>query len=71
MWPENWQAVCLFGRLLTQWRVAFSGPTGLDYCAAYPLMDRLNLSAPDWDAMLDDLQVMELEALATIRANQK
>lgn len=57
--------------MLTQWRVSFSGPTGLDYAPVFRLIDNLNLTGPDWDAMLDDLQVMELEALATIRANSK
>lgn len=48
-----------------------NGPTGLDYSAAYPLIDRLGLSDEDWDQMLDDLRCMEIAALEQIRANQQ
>ena len=60
----------LFSRLRTQWRMGPSGATGLDYGAAYPLLDRLGLSAPDWDALLADLQVMEAEALSAMHETE-
>lgn len=62
-WPDTRQAVELFIRVGTQWRAGFAGPTGLDYPAIYPLMDRLGLAPRDWDDLLHDLQVMETEAL--------
>ena len=63
VWPENWPAVRLFNRLGTQWRIGMIGATGLDYTAAYPLMDRLNLPADEWDDLLSDLQTLESAAL--------
>lgn len=53
----------MFRKVSTQWRTGPGGPTGLDYCAVYPLMDRLGLDADAWDALLADIQVMEAEAI--------
>lgn len=77
VWPENWKAWTLFCRVLTQWRVAsggFSsagGPTGLDYGAVYPLLDRMADDKQEWMEMFEDLQVMESAALQQIRDNDK
>lgn len=62
VWPENWPVWELYRRVATQWRYSWSGPTGLDYSAVYPLIDRLNLSRKDWDLMLHDLQAVEVAA---------
>jgi hypothetical protein len=67
VWPDNWPVFQLFARLSTQWMVGMSGPTGLRYEAAYPLIDRMAGSPEEWDAIFDDLQLMEQEALKTIR----
>lgn len=69
VWPENWEAWTLFMRVATQWRYGFSGPTGLDYAAVYPLIDRMHLDPEDWDRMLADLQVIELAAREQIQEN--
>lgn len=45
------------------------GPVGLDYCAAYPLMDRMGLESAEWDDLFDDLRVMERAALTQINQN--
>ncbi len=65
-WPENAQAIYLFIQLLTQWRVGMSGPTGLDYAAVYPLLDRKATDSDEWDQLFDDLRVMEGAALEAI-----
>ena len=65
-WPENEPAIRLFSDLLTQWRVGMGGPTGLDYTAAYPLIDRMAADAEEWDALFYDLRVMESAALEAI-----
>ena len=62
-WPDTREAVDLFITVGTQWRTGFNGPTGLDYAAIYPLLDRLGLQADDWHALLTDIRVMEEEAL--------
>ena len=45
-----------------------SGPVGLRYEAIYPLMDRMNLSAEEWDDLLADLEVMEHAALEAMHS---
>lgn len=45
-----------------------SGPTGLRYEAAYPLLDRLAPVAADWQQAFDDLQLLERAALEAMRA---
>ncbi len=70
VWPENWDMWLLFSRMVTQWRNGFNGPTGLDYCAVYPLIDRM-ADADDWDYVLDVVRLMEAEALETMRDNRE
>lgn len=67
VWPENWQAFTLFASLQTQWRVSFSGPTGLDYAAVYPLIDRLTSDPEEWIAHFDDVRELERAALEVMR----
>ena len=55
--------------MATQWRTGFNGPVGLDYGAAYPVMERMRLCDADWLDMLDDLRVMEQAAMAQIAEN--
>jgi hypothetical protein len=63
IWPENWDAVTLFRRMTTQWRMSMGGPTGLDYNVLFRLLDNERLSGDDWDLMLTDVSVMEAAAL--------
>ena len=65
-WPEHAQAVALFCLVGTQWRVGASGASGLDYCAVYPLMDRIGLTAQEWDWLMSDLQSLEGAALVAM-----
>lgn len=65
-WPDCAQAVQLFNRMQTQWRAGSGGAFGLDYLAAYPLLDRMAQDKDEWDSLLDDLRVMEDEALAAM-----
>lgn len=46
-------------------------PYGLDWVAIYPLMDRLQLTADDWQDLHDDLMVMESEAIRVMRKFNK
>lgn len=46
-----------------------NGPTGLDYCAVYPLLDRLQLDPEEWDLLLEDIHTLEIAALNAM--NQK
>lgn len=67
VWPENVPALQMFQRIGTRWVVGgMGGVTGIRWEAVYPLMDRLGLDAPAWDALLADLEVMEQAALLEI-----
>ncbi len=63
VWPENWPVFSLFTRVQTQWRLGPGGATGLDYLVVMRLLDRMNLSDEQYDAWLDDIRLMEGEAL--------
>lgn len=71
VWPENWPAVELFLRLSTQWRISLSGETGLDYAALYPLLDRVASDPTEWEALFDDVRVLEAEALQQMRKKSR
>ena len=68
VWPEHQTALRLFSRMATQWRTGMNGPTGLDYVVLLSLMDRLGLDAESFDDLLDDVRVMEAEAMKVMRA---
>ena len=63
VWPEHEQAYRLFVGLRTQWRVGFSGPTGLDYGVLYRDLDRLNLTPEQYEELRQEIRVMESAAL--------
>ena len=67
VWPENWPTFLLFSRLSTQWRIGMAGPTGLDYSALYPLLDKVATSSDEWDEIFEDVRVMERAALDAMR----
>lgn len=70
IWPEHVDAFRVFVRMGTQWRTSMSGVTGLDYNVLLRLMDRMGLDEALYDQMLDDVRVMESEALSVIREGQ-
>jgi hypothetical protein len=63
VWPENWPVFSLFTRVQTQWRLGPGGATGLDYMVVMRLLDRMTLTDEQYDAWLDDIRLMEGEAL--------
>lgn len=67
VWPECWPAVQLFSSLATQWRVWFSGATGLDHNVMFHRMDRMGLSREEYDELEQDVQLLEREALGVMR----
>ena len=70
MWPDTHAAFILFNNLSTQWRIGMGGPTGLDYAAVYPLLDRAAKDPQEWDELFSDIQVMEGAALKQIGENR-
>ena len=66
VWEENWEAVEMFLRLQTQWRVGMNGLIGLDYQAANWLFRLYAVKVKDQRSLLEDLQVMEAAVLAAL-----
>jgi hypothetical protein len=60
VWPEHEDAVLLFLRCQTQWRVGGIGVVGLDYAVVLQVMDLYAVG--DRRQALEDLQVMESRA---------
>lgn len=77
VWQANWPSVLLFLRLETQWRCVARGMggilhwLGLDYAAAAALLDqrtRREKRRHPARMLLDDLRIMEREALTVMNA---
>ena len=62
-WAENWDAIQLFTRLSTQWRVGASGPVGLDYALFYRELDRAGITGAAFEDVMWRIGVIEAEAL--------
>ncbi len=72
IWPENWPAWDLFCTVSTQWRTGGMGSyIGLDYGPLFIVMDRRGLKGDEWQDALNDIRVIEAEALDTIRGQQE
>lgn len=71
IWPESAEPFGLFSQMLTQWRTGMSGPTGLDYAALPAIFDMNDIAPARRRQAFDDLRVMESEALAVMRQQQK
>lgn len=67
MWPENWDAVQLFGAMATQWRVTMGGVLGLDYPALMAVMPLYGEPSRD---LLDRVRVMEATVLAEMKRDK-
>lgn len=66
VWEENWPVLNMFLRCQTQWRTTMSGVLGLDYGAVAWVLKLYEVE--DQRSMLEDLQVMEAAAMATINS---
>jgi hypothetical protein len=71
VWDINWHTFTLFNSLSTQWRVGMGGATGLDYNVIPMVAKSLGIKNKELNSIFPDLQVMENEALITMRENQK
>ncbi len=67
MWPDNLQSVNVFIAMSTQWRLAMSGATGLDYNALPAVLRMTDVARKDWSEIFEDLRIMEDAALNTMR----
>ncbi len=60
VWPEHEDAILLFLRTQTQWRIGSSGVVGLDYGVVLQIMDLY--AVEERRQTLENLQVMEARA---------
>ena len=66
VFQENWTAANVFQSLLTQWRLGFNGPVGLDYAVVPTVLNLHGIKRKKWEEIFHCLRVMEDEALVTI-----
>jgi len=64
VWEENWDVVCMFLRMQTQWRVVMAGATGLDYNVFKWFFDMYEVT--NHKEMIEGLQTMEIAVLDSI-----
>lgn len=57
----------VFCRVETQWRTGLIGATGLDYNVVLRLLDDEDLTREERRELLDDIKVLEVQALQTMR----
>ncbi len=63
MWPDNWAAVRVLLRAMTQWNVGMAGAVGLRY-EVLPFLLRLEaVPRQEWQQVVTGVQVMEAECL--------
>ncbi len=63
LWPENVTPKVVFEAMGSQWRIGFSGPTGLDYGALAGVMRLLGVPGDAEIDVFDGVRVMESAAL--------
>ena len=67
IWPDCLVSVNIFIAMSTQWRVGFSGASGLDY-NVLPVVLRMGGSPrKDWPEIFEDLRILEDSALVRMR----
>lgn len=64
--PGNWDAIQLFSRLSTQWRMGAGGPAGLDYTVVHHALERAGIRGDAFDDFMWRIGVIEAEALKCI-----
>jgi hypothetical protein len=66
LWPENQTPVMLFEAMLSQWRMGFKGPVGLDYAALPVVSKLLGIGARELRGAFSGVRVMEAEVMRAI-----
>jgi hypothetical protein len=64
VWPDNLIALNVFIAMQTQWRVGYTGATGLDYTALPAVLSLVGVPADEQPDTFECLRAMEAEALA-------
>lgn len=69
VWQENWDVVSLFLRCQTQWRTSVGGVTGFDYASVVSIAKLYEYK--DLPSVIEDLQIMEIAAMAEMNKEKK
>jgi hypothetical protein len=65
--PENWEAVRIFSRLGSQWKIgAFGGFIGLDYPALESALRMMRILPSRRPGLFESIQIMEAAALEVL-----
>ena len=67
VWDENWDVLHMFLRYMRQWRMSMSGPFGLDLPFFISELNRKGVNGEDCDEWIDNLLVIEDQALKAMR----
>lgn len=67
VWDDHWVVIDIFQKLSTQWRMGFNGPVALDYNVFHHYLERHGYTGEDFNAIMDDIGVIEQAALSEIR----
>ena len=68
VYRENWEAVMLFLKVQTQWRVGMGGIIGLDYTS---VIEMIKLYTDKPIDLMESIQVIEASILKTISKENK
>lgn len=71
VWPENWQVVCLFQSMQTQWVYDQGCRTGLNYVALKTVEKRIGIRKKDRKQVFRKLQTLEIEFLNAVAEFRK
>ena len=71
VWPECWHVVRLFNAMRTQWLCGPGGAVGLNYLVKPQIERDLRIPRRERRNLLEDLQVMEDEALLMFSESRK
>lgn len=66
VWDENWEAINLYRRFSTQWRMGANGPIALDLTVFFHELDRKQLPEVLYDRLVHQLGIIEPVALKHI-----
>ena len=66
---ENWDVVGLFLKCQTQWRTSVGGVTGFDYASVVSIAKLYKYK--DLPSVIQDLQIMEIAAMAEMNKEKK
>lgn len=74
VFPDNWQTVCVYLAMMTQWRVSDAGPIGMDYgclLGKHGVMAMCGVRRGDRPDVFEGIQVMEAAAMRFMQSKAK